>query len=54
MTLAFGLAVVAVVWLGKRMPVDQTSERAGRRSAPKLASIPSGDRPAYSTDEGQT
>ena len=27
-------------------------ERAERRAAPKPARIPSGDRPAYSTDEG--
>lgn len=26
--------------------------RAERRTAPKPARIPSGDRPAYSTDEG--
>lgn len=26
MTLAFGLAVIAVVWLGKRMPVDQLKQ----------------------------
>jgi branched-chain amino acid transport system permease protein len=29
-------------------------KRAERRAAPKPARIPSGDRPAYSTDEGQT
>jgi len=28
--------------------------RAERRAAPKPARIPSGDRPAYSTDEGQS
>jgi len=28
--------------------------RAGRRAAPKLARIPSGDRPTYSLDEGLT
>jgi hypothetical protein len=28
--------------------------RAERRTAPKPARIPSGDRPAYPTDEGQT
>ncbi len=27
-------------------------QRAGRRAAPKPARVPSGDRPAYSTDEG--
>jgi hypothetical protein len=26
MTLGFGLAVIAVVWLGKRMPVDQLTQ----------------------------
>jgi hypothetical protein len=29
-----------------------TAARAERRAAPKPARIPSGDRPAYSTDEG--
>jgi hypothetical protein len=29
-------------------------ERAERRAAPKPARIPSGDRPAYSPDEGLT
>jgi hypothetical protein len=29
-------------------------KRAERRAAPKLARIPSGDRPTYSSDEGQT
>ena len=29
-------------------------ERAERRAAPKPACIPSGDRPMYSSDEGQT
>jgi hypothetical protein len=28
--------------------------RAERRAAPKPARIPSGDRPMYSTDEGQS
>ena len=28
--------------------------RAERRAAPKPARIPSGDRPMYSSDEGQT
>ncbi len=28
--------------------------RAERRAAPKPARIPSGDRPTYSSDEGQT
>ena len=32
------------------MPMND--ERAERRAAPKPARIPSGDRPAYSTDEG--
>ncbi len=32
----------------------QTHQRAVRRAAPKPARIPSGDRPTYSTDEGQT
>ncbi len=27
-------------------------QRAERRAAPKLARIPSGDRPTYSSDEG--
>jgi hypothetical protein len=30
------------------------SRRAERRAAPKPARIPLGDRPAYSSDEGQT
>ena len=30
------------------------SERAERRAAPKPARIPSGDRPTYTSDEGQT
>lgn len=29
-------------------------ERAGRRAAPKPARIPSGDRPMYPSDEGQS
>ena len=29
-------------------------KRAERRAAPKPARIPSGDRPMYSSDEGQT
>jgi hypothetical protein len=29
-------------------------KRAERRAAPKPAQIPSGDRPTYSSDEGQT
>mgnify|MGYP000976714748 CR=1 FL=1 len=32
----------------------QANARAERRAAPKPARIPSGDRPAYSTDEGQS
>ncbi len=33
---------------------DHSLGRAERRAAPKPARIPSGDRPAYSPDEGQT
>jgi hypothetical protein len=32
----------------------QTQRRAERRAAPKRARVPSGDRPMYSSDEGQT
>ena len=32
----------------------QTLQRAERRAAPKPARIPSGDRPAYPPDEGQS
>ena len=32
--------------------VSIRSVRAERRAAPKPARVPSGDRPAYSTDEG--
>jgi hypothetical protein len=31
-----------------------SAKRAERRAAPKPARVPSGDRPAYSPDEGQT
>jgi hypothetical protein len=31
-----------------------SSVRAERRAAPKLARIPSGDRPVYPPDEGQS
>jgi hypothetical protein len=31
-----------------------TTRRAERRAAPKPARIPSGDRPMYSSDEGQS
>jgi len=34
--------------------VRTLSRRAERRAAPKPARIPSGDRPAYPSDEGQT
>ncbi len=30
----------------------QSSRRAVRRAAPKLARVPAGDRPTYSSDEG--
>ena len=36
------------------MKVSTTIERAERWAAPEPARIPSGDRPAYSPDEGQT
>ena len=51
MTLVFALAVIAVVWVGKQMPVDA---RAERWAAPEPARIPTGDRPSYPADEGQT
>ena len=35
-------------------PVSTSSARAERRAAPKPARIPSGDRPTYPSDEGQT
>jgi hypothetical protein len=37
-----------------RHPVQISSLRAERRAAPKPARIPPGDRPTYSSDEGQT
>jgi hypothetical protein len=33
---------------------DSNGQRAERRAAPKPARIPSGDRPTYPSDEGQT
>jgi branched-chain amino acid transport system permease protein len=36
------------------MKVTTSTERAERAAVPEPARIPSGDRPAYSTDEGQT
>ncbi|HEX2010622.1 MAG TPA: DMT family transporter [Roseateles sp.] len=50
MTLVFAAAVIAVVWVGKKMPVDGP---AARRAAPKLAGIPSGDRTMHPSDEGR-
>ena len=35
-------------------PLRDIHERAERRAAPKPARIPSGDRPTYSSVEGQT
>jgi hypothetical protein len=35
-----------------RHPMSMCLARAERRAAPKPARIPSGDRPAYSSDEG--
>ncbi len=37
-----------------RLPTPTCSTRAERRAAPKPARIPSGDRPTYSTAEGQS
>ena len=37
-----------------RHPVSNLSKRAERRAAPKPVRIPSGDRPAYPSDEGLT
>jgi len=34
--------------------VTNTTQRAERRAAPKPARIPSGDRPMYPSDEGQS
>jgi len=34
--------------------VSTRAPRAERRAAPKPARVPSGDRPTYSSDEGQT
>ena len=36
------------------MKVSTMIERAERAAAPEPARIPSGDRPAYSPDKGQT
>jgi len=36
------------------MSTATRTQRAERRAAPKPARIPSGDRPVYSTDEGQS
>jgi hypothetical protein len=37
-----------------QQPVSTIARRAERRAAPKPARVPSGDRLAYSPDEGQT
>jgi len=35
-------------------PISQGRARTERRAAPKPGRIPSGDRPMYSSDEGQS
>jgi hypothetical protein len=37
-----------------RHPVSTRLQRAERRAAPKPARVPSGDRPTYSSAEGQS
>jgi hypothetical protein len=37
-----------------QQPVSTIARRAERRAAPKPARVPSGDRLAYSPDEGRT
>lgn len=51
MTLVFAVAVVAVVWVGKKMPVDAPAES---RAASKPVGIPSGGSRTYPSDEGRT
>ncbi len=49
-SLLFVTCAAHVRWRLKRARV--TDSRAERRAAPKPARVPSGDRPAYSSDEG--